>query len=310
MEFRHPTAAAELNAKCVNYLTKGLVDPIAGKRLVEQIISELGNSVEGYPDWHPILTTPPSDSKSYVHSISELSAYEGIDHTVLFVKGFLTCPYGEEDADALVERINKIKGLRAERLKSHLYSDHAYPVVVKSLHVEIEADGTIRSRDALAWCVQSLVRNARSAQVAETWWNIRSSILGTPHGSRSSLFVNQHTGGHMRKILDALNDSGIYGPIYEHSLEMFSHKKRKAISETLIRTAVDCRIANNCTFEFELRGEVCEAKIRDTFGDGDELHVQVVIGDNDLCATGFYYPNKDLLQSIDPTGKQSLAKKF
>ena len=36
-----------------------------------------------------------------------------------------------------------------------------------------EADGTIRSRDAIAWCVQELVRNARHAEVAETWWNLK-----------------------------------------------------------------------------------------------------------------------------------------
>src|SRR3546814_17303431 len=76
------------------------------------------------------------------------------------------------------------------------------------------------------------------AQVAETWWNVRSLILGSPHGSRSSLFVNQHTGVHMRKILEAMHASGMFGPIKEASLEMLSQKKRDAISETLIRTAV------------------------------------------------------------------------
>src|SRR3546814_9233054 len=76
------------------------------------------------------------------------------------------------------------------------------------------------------------------SRVAETWWNVRSLILGSPHGSRSSLFVNQHTGVHMRKILEAMNASGMFGPIKESSLEMLSQKKRDAISETLIRTAV------------------------------------------------------------------------
>jgi hypothetical protein len=183
-------------------------------------------------------------------------------------------------------------------------------VVVKALDIELEADGTIRCRDALAWCVQHLVKNAQDAQVAETWWNMRSCILGSPHGSRSSLLVNQHTGGHMRKILEALNNSGMYGPIKEWSLEMFSEKRRKTISETLIRAAINSYKDTDNKFEFELRGEVCTAEIRDTWNDGTELSIRVMIGDFDLCTTGFYYPEKDLLQPSDPTGKRALAEKF
>src|SRR3546814_9022491 len=84
---------------------------------------------------------------------------------------------------------------------------------------------------SLAWFVQLSAAEATGAQVAETWWNVRSLILGSPHGSRSSLFVNQHTGVHMRKILEAMNASGMFGPIKESSLEMLSQKKRDAISE-------------------------------------------------------------------------------
>jgi homoserine acetyltransferase len=90
--------------------------------------------------------------------------------------------------------------------------------------VILEGDGTIRSRDALVWFSQQSALEAERAEVAETWWSIRSNILGGPHGSRSSLFVNQHTGVHMRKILEAMNASGMFGPIKESSLEMLSPK--------------------------------------------------------------------------------------
>ena len=310
MEFRYPAAVAETNTRSLNYLTKELNDSEAGREVFEEILVLLGNSVETYPNWHPILTTPPHNSKESVSSLSELKTYVGIDHTVLFVKGFVTCPYSEDKANQLMDAVNTTLGLEAHRLESPLYSDNAYPVVIQVSDIELEADGTIRSRDALAWCAQFLVKNARSAHLAETWWNMRSCILGQPHGSRSSLLVNQHSGGHMRKILEALNNSGMYGPIHEWSLEMLSEKKRKAISETLIRTAISCWDNSSKHFEFELRGETCKAEVGDKMNDGDELSVRVMIGDYDLCVSGYYYPEKGLLQSSSPNGKRALAEKF
>ncbi|AVI67675.1 hypothetical protein CKQ84_18435 [Shewanella sp. WE21] len=307
MEFRHPTAVAETNTRALNYLTENLNNPKAGCETFQQILTELGNSIEVYPKWHPILTIPLCQSGSNEALLSNL--YKGIDHTILFVKGFITCPYSETAAIELVNTTNQLTGLRAYCLKSPLYSDDAYPVVIIATDVELEADGTIRSRDALAWCLQYLTEYARNAQVAETWWNMRHYILGEPHGSRSSLLVNQYTGGHMRKILEVLNDSGVYGPIKEWSLEMFSPKKRKTISETLIKAALDCG-EKATSFEFELRGEICKATVRDTWNDGSEFSVQVMIGDFDLSVSGFYYPEKNLIQSSDPNGKRALAKKF
>jgi hypothetical protein len=178
------------------------------------------------------------------------------------------------------------------------------------MNVEVEADGTIRSRDALTWFVQQTANEATSAQVAETWWNIRTNILGVPHGSRSSLFVNQHTGVHMRKILDAMNNSGMFGPIKESSLEMLSQKKRNAISETLIRTAINKWDKTTDSFDFEMRGETCKASLRDTWGDNHEVSVRVEIGRYDLYISGFYYPEEDKITNVDPRGKRELAEKF
>ena len=187
---------------------------------------------------------------------------------------------------------------------------HPGDVVVVAVNVELEADGTIKSRDALAWFVQLSAAEATGAQVAETWWNVRSLILGSPHGSRSSLFVNQHTGVHMRKILEAMNASGMFGPIKESSLEMLSQKKRDAISETLIRTAVANWDGESSSFDFELRGETCKASLRDTWNDNHEISVRVEIGRFDLYVTGFYYPEDRRITHVDPRGKRELAEKF
>lgn len=302
--------AAQQNTAAINYLTKSLRNPVAGRAVVEQLVKELGSATSGYPDWHPILTCPPRASSEHRSSLQQIEAYEGLDHTVEFVKGFVTCPYSEKDADRLVSAVNAVPDIEARRLSEPLYSDQAYPVVVAARTIELEGDGTIRSRDALRWFVSLSTREAANADVAETWWNIRSYILGRPHGSRSSLFVNQHTGAHMRKILEALNESGMFGPIKESSLDMLSQKKRNAIGETLIRTAVTNWDRTSPSFTFELRGEACRASLRDTWEDNEELSVRVEIGKHDLYVSGFYYPAKNEITNVNPSGKRRLAEKF
>jgi hypothetical protein len=310
VEFRSPTVAAQQNAKALAYLTENLSNPEAAKRLVEELIAELGNAVERYPDWHPILTTPPRQGTKHISAIAQLEAYTGADHTKEFVRGFVTCPYSAETAEKLVAAVNKIHGLYARKLDAPLYEENAHPVVVVAMTVQVEADGTIRSRDAIAWFTQHTAAAAKGAQVAETWWNVRSNILGLPHGSRSSLFVNQHAGVHMRKILEAMNASGMFGPVMESSLVMLSPKKRDAIACTLIRAAIDASNGERASLVFELRGETCKASIRDTWEDGAELSVRVEIGEHDLSVSGFYYQKDNKITHIDPTGRREIAEKF
>jgi hypothetical protein len=311
MEFRYPTAVTQANAMSLAYLTEHLMDSKAGVSVVEELIGNLGNAIDDYPDWHPIASIPLKEHDNYC-SVNNIDLYEGVDHTRYFVRGFVTCPYGEENAEKLVKSVNQYndQGLYAYRLDTPLYSDKSYPVVVEARNVVLEGDGTIRSRDALAWFVQDTVRHASSAQVAETWWNIRRELLGAPHGSRSSILVNQHTGGHMRKILEAFNNSGMFGPIKESSLAMLSKKKRDEIGSTLLKAVLNSRSENTQTFEFELRGERINAEIRDTWNDGEELSIRAKIGKDDLYVSGFYYPKKDILETSEPKGKRGLAEKF
>jgi hypothetical protein len=310
VEFRAPTVAKELNENAIRYLTKNLRDPDAARLVLDPLMIQLGNAIDTFPDWHPILTIPKQDSREHVYSLYDLNTYNGIDHTVLFVRGFITCPYSDDKANKLVSSVNSISGLQAYRLDEPLYANKAHPVVVEAIGVELEGDGTIRSRDALRWFAQEQIKEAWNAQVAETWWNIRSLILGAPHGSRSSLIVNQHTGSHMQKILNALNSSGIFGPIKESSLDMLSKKKRSQISKNLIRTAVDTWDKSSEMFSFELRDEICNVNIRDTWNDGHELSIRVNIGKDDLSVSGFYYEEDDRIDHTEPRGKRALAEKF
>jgi hypothetical protein len=310
MDFRMPTVAAQENARATIYLTSNLSDIEAGKRLLADVQKSLGNATNRFPDWHPILTAPKEPSTKHVFSLQQLSAYHGIDHTVKFVRGFVTCPYDEDSADRLVKSVNDISGLKSYRLEGPLYANSAYPVVVEALEVILEADGTIQGRDAIRWFLALSALEAEYASVAEMWWNVRLNMLGGPHGSRSSLFVNQHTGVHLRKILEALNESGVFGPLKESSLDMLSPKKRKQISENLIRAALNSWDKSERDIEFEFRGEICKASLQDTWGDGEEISVRVEIGKFDLLTSGHYEPKTNSLTHSDPTGKRKLAEKF
>ncbi|MCG9595117.1 hypothetical protein L1D15_00120 [Vibrio sp. Isolate25] len=94
----------------------------------------------------------------------------------MFVRGFVTCSYDESSTVAIVEAANMLSGINAYRLSTPLYADTAYPVV-EATQIELEADGKIRSRDALAWYVQDISKHAHYSEVVETWWNMRSCIL-------------------------------------------------------------------------------------------------------------------------------------
>lgn len=310
MEFRAPAVAAQQNAKAVAFLTKNLKDPSTGRECVEALIEELGNAVDGFPDWHPIMTLPPRERGEHIGYLSQLSTYNDLDHTVEFVRGFVTCPYSSDAADNLVTKAQAIRGLDAYRLDEPLYAENAHPVVVVASDVELDPDGTIRSRDALTWFVRHFIEEASRYQVAETWWNLRSNLLGTPHGSRSSLFVNQYTGTHIRKILEAMNTSGMFGPIKETSLDMLSQKKRDAIGDTLIRAAIEKWDNVSSEIEFEMRGEICKASLRDTWKDQTEISVSVHIGQYDLYVSGFYHPKDQRISHTDPQGRRDLATKF
>ena len=114
----------------------------------------------------------------------------------------------------------------------------------------------------------------------------------------------------MRKILEALNNSGMFGDIKEESLDMLSQKKRNSINETLIRAAIKRWKKESAKFDFELRGETCKAAIRDTWEDGTELSVSVEVGNGDLYISGFYYADGDKTTYLDPRGKRATAEKF
>ena len=182
------------------------------------IVDELGPVVDTYPTWHPLVCN--HDSQNPVTTPSDLCGYRGLDHTRFFAKGFITCPYtGSGKADEVIESVNvlpphPIAHITAEKLNVKLYNPNATPVLVKcNWEKPLGMDGMIPLSIAMPLILEQEIPCWRWSQVAETWETMRYYLLGSPHGARSSLFVNQETGQAIKKIWNSLIYTGMFGPI-------------------------------------------------------------------------------------------------
>lgn len=185
------------------------------KEALYDIADKLGPVVDAYPTWHPLVCN--HDSRHPVVVPSNRSGYEGLDHTRYFANGFITCPYG--DAQDVIDSVaelpyNPAAMITAERLDVRLYNSRATPILVRcDWEKPLLMDGTIPLSIATPLILENEVPCWRWSDVAETWETMRPYLLGQPHGSRSSLFVNQETGQGIKKVWHALINTGMFGPI-------------------------------------------------------------------------------------------------
>jgi hypothetical protein len=106
---------------------------------------------------------------------------------------------------------------RNGRGELQLYRPNASPILVKCNWNEVlPMDGTIPLSIAMPLILERELPCWRWSDVAETWETMRPCFLGTPYGSRSSLFLNRETGQAIKKIWDALISTGMFGTIVTH----------------------------------------------------------------------------------------------
>lgn len=186
------------------------------KEMLAEIVSEIGPVIDTYPTWHPLVVH--HDDRRPATLPGNDCGYQGLDHTRYFANGFITCPYG--DGTEVVDSVNRLPShpaatITAEILDVKFYNPAATPVLVRCRwERELGPDGMIPLSTAMPLLLEKEVPGWQWAEVAETWETMRHYILGSPHGSRSSLFVNQETGQALKKMWGLLIDSGMYGPIH------------------------------------------------------------------------------------------------
>ncbi|MDH2019432.1 hypothetical protein N5J44_09790 [Acinetobacter ursingii] len=221
MAFRADEEIRDGKAFAENYLLSRLND-LSEKQQDESRIAlqdlfiDLGPVIDWYPDWHPLLNISRRSRDVVVPHAD--CGYEGLDHTVFFAHGFITCPYddGQDVIDSIEKQTyNDAAAITVERLDVKFYSSQATAILVKCEWIKpLYDDGTIPLSVAMPLILEKVIDYSKISKVAETWENILPHLLGKPHGRRSSLFVNQETGQAIKKMWELLINSGMFGPIH------------------------------------------------------------------------------------------------
>lgn len=218
MAFRADESASSGFESVKNYLIPrgiGASEKERSENKLFDIVEKYGPVVEGYPSWHPLVTH--HDDECPTTAPSDRCGYKGLDHTRYFVNAFITCPYG--DGQKVLDSVDSLPNssaatIKAERLDVQLYQPNSTPILVScDWGKPISTNGMIPASIAIPLMLQKEVPCWEWATRGETWESMRSYFLGSPHGSRSSLFVSQETGLTMKKVWNILINTGMFGPI-------------------------------------------------------------------------------------------------
>lgn len=149
-----------------------------------------------------------------------MNGWDGLDHTVHFVNGFLTCPYdGARGVERIEESASEIRlppcaSLDVEVLKKPYYGDGTSAVLVTCRwDVALDEENMIPKARAVPLMLETEIPHWRNSHCGETWETMRPYLLGVPHGARSSLFVSQDTALALKKLFEMMVASGMYGPV-------------------------------------------------------------------------------------------------
>lgn len=217
--FREDEAKERCFARARGYLVPR--DGTAAERekalsMLHALVDELGPVVECYPSWHPLVGQHAR--RFPTRTPSEGCGYKGLDHTIYFAHGFVTCPY--QGADEIISSVKAIKvphaaSLSAERIDAPFYSSATQPVAVRcNWNTPLDAGKLVPKRVAVGLLLDQEIPNWHWSEFGESWETMRSYFLGEPHGARSSLFVSQETAMAMKRIWLAVIESGVFGPVH------------------------------------------------------------------------------------------------
>jgi len=181
---------------------------------IDGLIAQYGPVVGGYPSWHPFTSVPREERARTFDPKSTPQGFKRLDHTIYLRDAFVTAPYGGVEDVIESARAKQSDYIDAEEISDvKLYHPDATPVLVTCVGVPKEVDETISKRFAVGNMLSTELPGWDLATCGESWEDMRRYILGTPCGSRSSLFVNQETGKALREVFELLNHHGLFGPL-------------------------------------------------------------------------------------------------
>lgn len=219
MAFRADEAAERNYEEAERYLVPPSmyaddVERRRAKDALRDIVEELGPVVDAYPSWHPLVSN--YEGREAVTRPGRGCGYEGLDHTKYFAHGFITCPYN--NGQAVIDSVRALPRsnaafITAERLDVKFYHPDTTAILVRCQWHKDLTDHMIPISLAMPLLLEKELPHWHTSEVGETWETMRGYFLGKPYGSRSSLFVNQDTGQKMKKIWEAVINTGMFGPI-------------------------------------------------------------------------------------------------
>lgn len=218
MAFRADEAASSGFERVLAYLAPrefSLPERAAASRAFREIIEECGPVITRYPTWHPLVRNH-SNRQPEVYP-SDKCGYKGLDHTVYLAHGFITCPYRDgadvfKSVAALPEHDRA--NITAEKIDTKFYNNGTTAILVRCHWAdELEEGLLIPKRVAVPLMMEQELPCWTWAQYGETWETMRPYLLGSPHGSRSSLFVSQDTALSIKKMYLSMVETGMFGPM-------------------------------------------------------------------------------------------------
>jgi len=218
MAFRADESARNGFEAVKNYLIARGIEADERERSENKLFdieNKYGPVIDSYPSWHPLVSH--HDNRCPATTPSDQCGYQGLDHTRYFLNAFITCPY--DDGQKVIDSVealphSSIAKIKTERLDVQFYQSHANPILVYcDWKKPIAPNGMIPASLAIPLMLQKELSCWELAELGETWETMRPYFLGSPHGSRSSLFLNQETALTMKKIWHLLINTGMFGPI-------------------------------------------------------------------------------------------------
>lgn len=220
MPFRVKESQSNGFENVVNYLTNipqnGLteLEKKEARSYLDTLTRRIGPVVRSYPVWHPLVSSMRSKTREVTYPGQECGYY-GLDHVVLFAHGFITCPY--TDGLDVIESVakltkSKVAEVRAHKIDIPLYAKGTCPILIQCHWAfNMNHDLTIPSRVAVALMLKQKLANWESSKQSFPWEQVCYSLLGSPHGQLSSLFINRDTGLKMKKVWQAINAAEVFG---------------------------------------------------------------------------------------------------
>lgn len=215
MAFRKEEEALNGRQRARNYLIPRNLKAPERQRL-EQMLDNIehryGPVVDSYPIWHPLISAGNANIR-YQQIPNKNNGYSGVDHIVCFAHAFLSCQY--RSVNDVISTTNTLQSrhakITATQLNDKFYSPDCTSILVTcDWEVNLNPDHKVPTEVACELMLEHEVKMFKNVKVAVPWEEMRPFLLGSPNGSRSSLFVEQDTGLQLKKLWNPLLATGIY----------------------------------------------------------------------------------------------------